>query len=102
MSERTSNFPTAPATADDPAGTAQHVGLAIRLRGNCLSPGAVTTCHHVAWLDGAFDVTAHQVRVTIPLGITPDFKEGAKIVPWVTGNSPNGNIEAGFQVEVTE
>ena len=98
-----SDITTAPATADDPAGTVQRAGqLSIRLRGNCLAPGAITTCHHVAWLDGTIDVAAHQVRATVPFSAAPEFKAGSHILPWNTGNSPNGNIETGFQAGVTE
>jgi hypothetical protein len=77
-----SDITTASATADDAQGTAEHLTGAFRLRGNCSVTGVVSTCHHIKWLQGAFDAANKQVRMTVPLedAAAPDFTAGASIV----------------------
>lgn len=79
---KTSDFTTATAFSDDPAGTATNVPGSFRLRGDCglVEPTPnVTSCKHLAWLDGAFDPTRDEVRVRVPLGrsVSPEIAAGA-------------------------
>lgn len=91
-----SDLTTATATADDPAGTATHLQGSFRLRGNCSLIGVVSTCHHLAWLDGAFDVDADEARVRVPLdsAAAPAITAGASI-------DPEQGAEVGLQAAVS-
>lgn len=92
---KSSDVTTAPATVDDPVGTVTHVPNNFRLRSNCDAAGTVSYCAHVAWLDGAFDADADEVRVTVPLDTEagPDFTRGAEV------NS--AAVQASFQAAIS-
>ncbi|HEV3475742.1 MAG TPA: PA domain-containing protein [Actinomycetota bacterium] len=80
---KTSDFSTATATADDPAGTATHVPGNFRLRGDCATVGVVASCKHLAWLSGSFDTAADEVHIRLPLNlaVAPVIAPGAVIEP---------------------
>jgi hypothetical protein len=84
-------------TPDDPTGTVTKTTRAFQLRGNCAVVVAVTSCGHIAWLDGSFDAANKTVSVRVPIGASfaPEIKAGATLTP-VTPNS-TGDIYAALQ-----
>jgi hypothetical protein len=96
---KTSDMLTAATLPDDPQGQLSHSNGSFRLRGNCTTTGA-TICHHVAWVEGAFDTANHQVRVIVPLGASyaPDFTPGNSING---GATPATAVQAGFQAQLS-
>jgi len=86
--------------ADDPAGHVTEVGRAFQLRGNCqLIGGVLTSCGHVAWLDGAFDVANDTVSIRVPVGspAAAAIASGVTLVP-ATSPSSTADIYAAYQV----
>jgi hypothetical protein len=100
LQAKSSDLTTATMLPDDPAGTVTRLSGSFRLRGDCgpLADGAnVSSCGHVTWLDGVFDLDADQVRVTVPLDLeeAPLFTAGNLI------QQAGNGVEAGFQAAVS-
>ena len=73
---------------DDPPGHLTHIGNAFQVRGNCgviEAVVALSTCEHLAWLEGAFDTENDVVRIIVPLGqpFMPEAVPGATISPFL-------------------
>lgn len=85
---------------DDPAGTVEHIPNAFRLRGNCEQVGVVSTCGHVAWLDGTFDVDNNEIRMSVPVDsdVAPEFTPGAVIRP---EDGVTASFQAGASTDAT-
>ncbi|MGH2711393.1 MAG: LVIVD repeat-containing protein [Actinomycetota bacterium] len=91
-------------TPDDPTGTITKTTRAFQLRGNCgVIPGdpvpvGITSCGHLAWLDGSFDAEATTVSVRVPLGASfaPEIASGAVLKPVTSGGT--ADIYAALQV----
>jgi hypothetical protein len=86
-------------TPDDPTGTVTKTTRAFQLRGNCeVIGGVLTSCGHIAWLDGSFDVTNKTVSARVPLGTSfaPEINTGAVLAPVTPGG--NSDIYAALQV----
>lgn len=89
---------------DDPDGTVSKTTRAFQLRGNCgllpppPAPGLITSCGHVAWLDGSIDPEAKTVSVRVPVGASfaPEIAPGAVITPISPGG--DSDIYAALQV----
>lgn len=99
ITAKTSDLSTATAVIGDPQGSVEHAvsGSAIRLRSNCGVTGVISSCAHVMWLSGEFDVDANEVRIKVPLGnaLAPDFASGNAIEPDAEG------AEAGIQAVIS-
>ncbi|HZD18722.1 MAG TPA: hypothetical protein VE669_11325, partial [Actinomycetota bacterium] len=78
---------------DDPDGTVSKTTRAFQLRGNCgllpppPAPGLISSCGHVAWLDGSIDREGKTVTVRVPVGASfaPEIAPGATITPITVG-----------------
>lgn len=92
-------------STDDPAGPAAHVGRAFELLGDCQAPApeAGPVCRHLAWLDGAFDVTEEMVSIMVPVGApyAPDIAPGAVLETTQTVTDAAPSIAAAYHVVVT-
>jgi hypothetical protein len=85
---------------DDPQGHLMHIPGAFQIRGHCAVVGVINSCPHLAWLEGAFDVTHGVVYIGIPLGqsYAPDLAPGAIFTP----NTANGyDTAACFQAAIS-
>ncbi|MFN2543980.1 MAG: LVIVD repeat-containing protein [Actinomycetota bacterium] len=83
---------------DDPNGEVTKQGRSFELRGNCSGSG-VSLCHHIAWLDGSFDVATKTVSVRIPIGApyAPEIVPGAVLGPR-SDSSIAAELNAGLSV----
>jgi hypothetical protein len=100
LQAKSSDLTTATMLHEDPAGTATRLSGSFRLRGDCgpLADGAnVSSCGHVAWLDGIFDLDANQVRVTVPL----DLEEAPLFTAGNVVQQAGDGVQAGFQAGVS-
>lgn len=87
-----------PGTAANPSGQASHSGNAFELRGSCSAVGpTVSTCSHIAWLNGSFDSLHDLVRVKVPLGVAPEIVPGAALARNQGAASDLVHIQAGYQ-----
>jgi len=88
---------------DDPAGAVTHVTGAFRLRGDCQVIGIVSTCVHLKWIDGVFDVENDEVRMTVPLDdpAAPAFTSGAEITPDIDAAQMTASIQVGISNATT-
>jgi hypothetical protein len=85
--------------ADDPAGPGTYVGRAFELLGDCETPVAGTDlCRHLAWLDGAFNVTEDVVSIRLPVGApsAPDIRPGAVLETTEAIADPAPSIAAAY------
>ena len=88
--------------ADDPVGHVTETGHAFQLRGNCqLIGGTLTSCGHVAWLEGWFDIPNDTVHIRVPVGASyaASIAPGVTLVPTVANpTATTGDIYAAHQV----
>jgi hypothetical protein len=82
---------------DDPEGALTHVTGAFRLRGSCQVIGVVSTCIHLKWIEGVFDLENDEVRMIVPVDdpVAPHFTSGAMISPDSDAAQMTASIQAG-------
>lgn len=88
---------------DDPQGHLRTPEGFFQLRGNCgpvtVGPEEtpITSCPHVAWLDGEFDVVADTIQIRVPIGaeFAPEITPGAVLEPETVAGTM---ITAAYQV----
>jgi hypothetical protein len=88
-------------TPDDPQGHVERIGEAFQLLGDCTeSVGGteVSHCHHLLWLEGAFDTATGIVSARVPLGsaAAPAIAPGADLRRNDAPNDELSKVLAGY------